>query len=48
MADDSSMNHHDSTEQQIDNAAVKRYFDSTSGGTASTVSMMAHEHNLPA
>ena len=48
MIDDHSMNHHDSTEQQIDDAAVKRYFDSTRGGTASTVSMMAHEHNLPA
>ena len=42
------MNHHDSTEQKIDDAAVKRYFDSTRGGTASAVSMMAHEHNLPA
>jgi len=47
MTDGHSMNH-DSTEQQIDDAAVKRYFDSTRGGTASTVSMMAHEHNLPA
>lgn len=46
MPDDHSMNH-DSTEQQIDDAAVKRYFDSISGGTASSVSMMAHEHNLP-
>jgi SAM-dependent methyltransferase len=42
------MNHHDSTEQQIDDAAVKRYFDSARGGTAATVSMMTHEHNLPA
>ncbi len=42
------MNHKDSTEPQIDDAAVKRYFDSTRGGTAATVSMMAHEHNLPA
>ena len=42
------MNHHDPTEQQIDDAAVKRYFDSARGSTASTVSMMAHEHNLPA
>ncbi len=42
-----SMNH-DSTEQQIDDAAVKRYFDGTRGGIAGTVSMMVHEHNLPA
>jgi SAM-dependent methyltransferase len=42
------MKHHDSAEQQIDDAAVKRYFDSSRGGTAATVSMMAHEHNLPA
>ena len=48
MIDDYSVNHHDSTEQQIDDAAVKRYFDDTRGGTASSVSMMAHEHNLPA
>ena len=48
MTGDQPMNHHDSTEQQIDDVAVKRYFDSTSGGTAATVSMMAHEHNLPA
>jgi SAM-dependent methyltransferase len=43
-----TMNHHDSTEQQIDDATVKRYFDSARGGTAATVSMMTHEHNLPA
>jgi len=48
MADDQPMNHHDSAEQQIDDAAVKLYFDSARGGTATTVSMMAHEHNLPA
>ena len=42
------MNHNDFTEQQIDDAAIKRYFDNAKGGTASTVSMMAHEHNLPA
>jgi len=36
------------TEKQIDDAAVKRYFDGAKGGTAATVSMMAHEHNLPA
>jgi len=42
------MNQHDSTEQQIDDATVKRYFDGAGGGTAATISMMAHEHNLPA
>ncbi len=42
------MNLYDSTEQQIDDATVKRYFDGAGGGTAATVSMMAHEHNLPA
>jgi len=36
------------TEKQIDDAAVKRYFDGAKGGTAASVSMMAHEHNLPA
>ncbi|MCK4838031.1 MAG: class I SAM-dependent methyltransferase [Desulfobulbaceae bacterium] len=41
------MNHHNSTQQQIDDATVKRYFDAAGGGTAATVSMMAHEHNLP-
>lgn len=43
------MNNHPSTEQQIDDAAVNRYFNGgAGGGTADTVSMMAHEHNLPA
>jgi SAM-dependent methyltransferase len=42
------MSHYDCSEQQIDDAAVKRYFDGAGGGTASTVGMMAHEHNLPA
>ncbi len=42
------MNLHDSTEQQIDDATVRRYFKGAGGGTAATVSMMAHEHNLPA
>jgi SAM-dependent methyltransferase len=42
------MNHYNSTGQHIDDATVKRYFDSAGGGTAATVSMMAHEHNLPA
>jgi SAM-dependent methyltransferase len=42
------MNHPDyHPEQQIDDTAVKRYFDGAAGGTAATVSMMAHEHNLP-
>ncbi len=42
------MNHDHATEQQIDDAAVKRYFNGAKGGTAASVSMMAHEHNLPA
>ena len=42
------MNQHDSTEQQVDDATVKRYFDGAGGGTAASISMMAHEHNLPA
>ena len=42
------MNLHDSTGKQIDDATVRRYFNGAGGGTASTVSMMAHEHNLPA
>jgi len=41
------MNDDTSTEQQIDDAAVNRYFNGAGGGTADTVSMMAHEHNLP-
>ena len=47
MAGYQPINQHDSTEPQIDDAAVKRYFDSARGGTAATVSMMTHEHNLP-
>ncbi len=42
------MNHHTSDEQQIDDAAVQRYFNGAGGSTATTISMMAHEHNLPA
>jgi len=42
------MNPYHATEKQIDDAAVKRYFDGARGGTAASVSMMAHEHNLPA
>jgi SAM-dependent methyltransferase len=38
----------DKSKQQVDNAAIKRYFENPAGGTATTVSMMAHEHNLPA
>ncbi len=41
------MNDDASTEQQIDDATVNRYFNGAGGGTADTVSMMAHEHNLP-
>ncbi len=42
------MNLRDSAEQQIDDATVQRYFEGAGSGTAATVSMMAHEHNLPA
>jgi len=41
------MNHKNSTEVQIDDAAVKKYFENATGGTAATVSMMTHEFNLP-
>ena len=43
-----SANRSDHPDEQIDDEAVKRYFDRAGGGTAATVSMMAHEHNLPA
>ena len=42
------MNHKSPTKPQIDDAAVKKYFDNAKGGTAATVSMMTHEFNLPA
>ncbi len=42
------MNHHTFVEQQIDDATVQRYFNGVGGGTAAALSMMAHEHNLPA
>jgi len=42
------MNHHTSVEQQIDDAAVRRYFNGVEGSSAAAISMMAHEHNLPA
>ncbi len=42
------MNHHGSNEQQIDDAIVQRYFNGTGDSTAASLSMMAHEHNLPA
>ncbi len=42
------MNHHISVEQQIDDATVQRYFNGGGGSTAAALSMMAHEHNLPA
>jgi SAM-dependent methyltransferase len=41
------MNHNVSTKRQIDDTAVKKYFDNAKGGTAATVSMMTHEFNLP-
>lgn len=42
------MNYRTSTDQQIDDATVHRYFNGAGGGTPNAVSMMAHEHNLPA
>lgn len=39
--------YHTSNEQQIDDATVHRYFNDARGSTAATISMMAHEHNLP-
>ncbi len=47
MDDHQTINHQVSIEQLIDDKAVKRYFDNTNGGSAASVSMMAHEHNLP-
>ena len=47
MASDNLNDQNDSSKQQIDNGAVKRYFDGEKGATASSLSMMAHEHNLP-
>ena len=41
------MNHHISSEQQIDDVAVQRYFNCAGGSTAAAISMIAHEHNLP-
>ena len=35
-------------EQQIDDNVVERYFDGASGTGPAAMSMMAHEHNLPA
>ena len=43
-----SMNYRTSTDQQIDDATVHRYFNGAGGGAPNAVSMMAHEHNLPA
>ncbi|MDA8793433.1 class I SAM-dependent methyltransferase [Bacteriovoracaceae bacterium] len=40
-------NLHNCTELQIDSDTVKRYFEGEIGVTASSLSMMAHEHNLP-
>jgi len=41
------MKQYDSIKPQIDAAAVKRYFNNITGGTAASVSMMTHEYNLP-
>ncbi len=37
-----------STEREIDDVTVQRYFNGTGGRSAAAISMMAHEHNLPA
>ncbi len=42
------MNHQTTSEQQIDDAAVQHYFNGGGGKAAAAVSMVAHEHNLPA
>lgn len=42
------MNQQTSVEHQIDDVTVQRYFNGASGITAAALSMMAHEHNLPA
>lgn len=42
------MDQHNTRDKQIDNAAVKRYFDSAKDGTADTVSMMTHDYKFPA
>ncbi len=36
-----------SSEKQIDDDAVKRYFDGAGGTVPAAMSMMSHEHNLP-
>jgi len=34
-------------ENQLDNSAIKRYFEKTNKGSASSVSMMTHDYNFP-
>ena len=41
------MGHNPFNEDQIDDAAVERYFDGAGGTTPAAMSVMAHEHNLP-
>ena len=41
------MEHEPSSEKQIDDAAVKRYFDGAGGTAPAALSMMVHEYNLP-
>jgi len=41
------MNPESHVQQQIDDAVVEHYFDGAGGTTAASMSMMAHEHNLP-
>jgi len=47
MTDLPPMKQANPAESQIDPTVVKRYFDDVKGGTASSVSMMTHEYNLP-
>ena len=42
-----AMERESSYEKQIDDAAVKRYFDGAGGTAPAAMSMMVHEYNLP-
>ncbi len=42
------MNHQTSNENHINDTAVMRYFNNAGSSIAAAISMMAHEHNLPA
>jgi SAM-dependent methyltransferase len=47
MTNDNLENHYNTGQPQIDNEAVKLYFEGEKSATATSLSMMAHEHNLP-